>query len=78
MKKKLFTLFILFLFPINVFAYSNKIIPGGNTIGISVSSKGIMVVGFYKINGKYNKGNPELKLGDYITKINDIEEVGHD
>ena len=73
MKKKLFTLFILFLFPINVFAYSNKIIPGGNTIGISVSSKGIMVVGFYKINGKYNKGNPELKLGDYITKINDIE-----
>ena len=71
MKKKLFTLFILFLFPINVIAYSNKIIPGGNTIGINVSSKGIMVVGFYKVDGKYNKGTPELKEGDYITKIND-------
>ena len=72
MKNKLLSLFILFLFPFNIYAYSSKIIPGGNTIGITVNTKGVMVVGFYKIDGKYNKGNPELKEGDYITKINDI------
>ena len=72
MKNKLLTLFILLLlFPINVLAYSNKIIPGGNTIGINVTSNGVMVVGFYKVDGKYNKGNPSIKEGDYIIKIND-------
>ena len=70
MKKKILLLFSLLLFPISVCAYSNKIIPGGNTIGIHVSSKGILVVGFYKVDGKYNKGTPELKIGDYIIKIN--------
>lgn len=72
MKKKITILFLsLFIFPLNVIAYSNKIIPGGKTIGISVKTPGVMVVGFYKINGKYNKANPELRLGDYIIKIND-------
>lgn len=70
MKKKLLILFLL-LFPINIYAYSDKIIPGGNTIGINVSSKGVMIVGFYKINGKYNNGEPDLKPGDYIISIND-------
>ena len=73
MKKRLFILFILTLFPINVIAYSSKVIPGGNTIGITVTSKGVMIVGFYKVDGKYNKGSVELKEGDYITKINDEE-----
>ena len=59
------------IIPINVYAYSDKIIPGGNTIGINVSSKGVMIVGFYKINGKYNNGEPDLKPGDYIISIND-------
>ena len=39
-------------------------------MGIEVNSKGIMVIGFYQINGKYNKGTPNIKPGDYITKIN--------
>ena len=73
MKRKLFILFTILLLPINCLAYSNKIIPGGNTIGISVSTPGVMVVGFYKVDGKYNKGNPELKVGDYITRINNKE-----
>ena len=72
MKKKLLLLLIL-LMPYTVYSYSNKIIPGGNTIGINVESPGVMVVGFYKVDGKYNKGNPELKPGDYITKINNDE-----
>ena len=62
--------FILILLPFNVLAYSNLIIPGGETLGIEVNSKGIMVIGFYQINGKYNKGTPNIKPGDYITKIN--------
>ena len=70
MKKKILLLLCVLMLPFNIKAYSNKVIPGGKTIGIEVSSKGIMIVGFYKINGKYNKGNPELKIGDYITKIN--------
>jgi len=77
MKKKIVFLLTLLLFPLNVIAYSSKIIPGGETIGINVSSKGVMVVGFYKINNKYNKGNPELKEGDYILKLdnNDVNTI---
>ena len=67
--KKIIVLLIL-LIPFNVLAYSNNIIPGGETLGIEVESKGIMIIGFYQINGSYNKGNPEIKSGDYITKIN--------
>ncbi|MBQ4583819.1 MAG: SpoIVB peptidase [Bacilli bacterium] len=58
----------LLLFPKISLAYSDYIIPGGETLGIDIKSNGVMVIGFYKINGKYNKG--DLKVGDYITKIN--------
>lgn len=71
MKKRLFILLMILISPLNVLAYSSKIIPGGNTIGINVTSNGVMIVGFYKIDGKYNKGKPELKEGDYIVSIND-------
>lgn len=71
--KKIICILCLFLFPLNVLAYSNYLIPGGDTLGIEVNSNGIMVIGFYEINGKFNKGKPELKAGDYITKINSEE-----
>ena len=37
----------------------------------------ILVLGFYKINGKYNKSG--LKNGDYITHINneEVEDINH-
>lgn len=73
MKKKFIMLLITLFIPINALAYSNRIIPGGNTIGINVETNGVMVVGFYKINGKYNKGNPSLKEGDYIVKVDNID-----
>ena len=72
MKKKIL-LILLCLFPINVFAYSNYVIPGGDTLGIDVKSDGIMVIGFYKVSGKYNKGSTALKSGDYITQVNGVE-----
>lgn len=65
--------FIVFLcligFPLNVFAYSSEVILGGNTIGIDIKSTGVMVIGFYKVNGKYPK--TDLKEGDVIIKVGD-------
>ena len=69
MKRKIIIFLLLLLFPIKVFAYSNYIIPGGNNIGINVSNNGIIVVGFYKINNKFNTN--DLKLGDIIIGVND-------
>ena len=72
MKKFLLFLSIL-LMPINVWAYSDYIYRGGNTLGIEIDCDGVLIVGFYQINGDYNKGNPELKVGDYIKKVNGVE-----
>lgn len=66
MKKSLLFLFLLIL-PINIFAYSDKIIPGGNTLGIEVKNDGVIVIGFYKVNGKFNKN--DFKVGDVIVKV---------
>lgn len=66
--KKLLLFIAILLIPLNVLAYSNKIIAGGDTLGIEVKNKGIIVVGFYRVNGKLNKNN--LKVGDIILKIN--------
>ncbi len=59
----------LFLFPLTVLGYSDFIIPGGENVGIEINSKGIMVIGFYKVNGELNKGNPNIKVGDQIIKV---------
>ena len=68
MKKKILTLLLsIFIIPIYTIAYSDYIIPGGETLGINIQSDGVLVVGFYKINGKYNKSS--IKVGDYIISI---------
>lgn len=59
--------------PLNVFAYSDYIYRGGNTLGIEINCDGVLIVGFYQIDGEYNKGNPKLKVGDYIQKVNGVE-----
>ena len=66
-------IFFLIIIPINVFAYSKHIIPGGETIGIEVNSKGILVVGFYKVNNKFIAKESGLLEGDIIEKVNNIE-----
>ena len=70
--KKSFFLLLLFLFiiPINVFAYSDKIIVGGQNIGISLNSQGILIVGTYEVNGTSPAKEAGLKTGDIIKKIN--------
>ena len=68
MKKSIVIIFLLLLFPTIVYAYSNYIIPGGNTIGIDVKNDGVIVIGFYKIKDKYNMN--DIVVGDIIKKIN--------
>ena len=68
MKKNITLILIILLLPFKVLAYSEYIIPGGKNIGIEVKNDGIIVIGFYKINNKYN--NNDIKIGDIITKIN--------
>jgi len=66
----IFPLLILFIMPINIYAYSKYIIPGGETIGIEVNSKGVLVVGFYEVNSRYIGKDAGFEIGDTITEIN--------
>lgn len=71
---------LIFSIPNIILAYSDYIIPGGENIGISINTKGVMVVGTYEINGKYPALEAGIKLGDTIikvddTKINSIDEL---
>ena len=71
--KKLFTaLLITIMFPLNIFAYSESIVPGGENIGITIDTKGLIVVGFYKVEGEFI-GKENLKIGDTIIEIEGIE-----
>lgn len=74
MKKRiiLIYLFLLILFPLNIYAYSNKIVIGGETIGIKVNANGIYVVGFYEVNNKLIAKNSGFEIGDIITSIDNI------
>ena len=70
--KKLTTyiLLILLLIPINIYAYSNKIIIGGETIGIEIHSNGVYIVGFYNVNGKNIAEKAGFQKGDIIQEVN--------
>ena len=57
MKKLLTTILLAVYMPLNILAYSEFIIPGGENIGITLNSEGLIVVGFYKVNGKYIGSN---------------------
>lgn len=71
--KKIWLLLLILLIPLNVWAYSKYIIPGGKTLGISVNNNGVMVIGFYRVNESFNRNN--LKVGDTIVKVNDDDIV---
>ena len=73
-KNKLLTiiwLLIITIIPINVLAYSNYIIPGGENVGIEVNSNGVLVVGFYKVDNKLIAKDSGFMLGDRIIRVND-------
>lgn len=79
-KLRIFFAFLLFILPLNVLAYSEYIIPGGETVGIEVNSKGVLVVGFYKVDNAYIGRDAGFTVGDKILKVdakevNNIEEM---
>ncbi len=68
-KRRLLILFLtLIILPLNTLAYSNYLVPGGENLGITIKSEGILIVGFYDVNTKIS----DLRLGDKINSINDI------
>ena len=71
-KKKLLSLLVLLLLimPQVAFAYSDKILLGGQNVGIEVSTREITVVGFYKVNNTFIAKDAGLKVGDKIIKVN--------
>lgn len=73
LKKQIINLMVLLLLiiPFSVSAYSSSVIPGGETIGIEVNSKGVLVVGFYEVDNKLIAKDAGFKLGDLIVKVND-------
>ena len=72
MKKiKILLITLIAIFPLNIYAYSDKVVVGGETIGIDVHSKGVYIVGFYDVNGKNIAEDAGFKIGDIIIKIND-------
>lgn len=74
-KKKLLLLFsfLTIFIPSNILAYSDKVILGGNNIGITVNTKEITVVGFYKVNNRYTAEESGIKVGDKITHVAGVE-----
>ena len=72
-KRKLLIFLISFIFilPTNTLAYSKYLIPGGENVGIRVTSDGVYIVGFYKVNGKEIAKEAGLKVGDRIISINE-------
>ncbi len=74
------------IIPINSLAYSKSIIAGGENIGITIKSNGIIIVDTYDINGDNIATDAGLKKGDIIKTINDhnvtsidemVEEINH-
>ncbi len=70
-KKSIFLLLLfLTIIPINALAYSDRIIAGGQNIGISLNSKGVLIVGTYEVNNTSPAKEAGLNKGDIIEKIN--------
>ena len=65
--KKALIMLLLVILPFNIYAYSDYIYAGGETVGIKVNSNGVLVVGTYSLDN--NKVN--LQVGDIINSIND-------
>ncbi|MFT8391261.1 MAG: SpoIVB peptidase [Sporolactobacillus sp.] len=51
-----------------------RLIPGGQSIGVKVNTKGVLVVGYHLIDGVRGQASPGesagIRVGDVITKIN--------
>ena len=59
----------LLMFPLMVFGYSPYIYAGGENIGIDVKSKGVIIVGSYKVDKEDVISSSDLRVGDIIVSI---------
>ena len=73
LKIKKITLLLLLIIPLNIYAYSDYIYAGGDSVGIKINTDGIVIVGSYDINGNNNLIDSKLKSGDLITHINNTK-----
>ncbi len=71
-KLLIFLTIFTFVIPNLVFAYSDKVILGGENVGIEISSNGIIIVGFYQIDGK-NINNNDIEIGDKIIEVDNLK-----
>ena len=71
--KKILLIFLLsfIIMPTSTLAYSDYVYAGGDNIGIELRSKGVMIIGTYKVKDGYPAKEAGLKSGDMITAIND-------
>ena len=67
MKKLLLILLCTFSYT-SVYAYSQKIIPGGESIGINISTKGVLITSFYYPSKDIS--SETLLAGDFIMEVN--------
>ena len=58
-----------FIMPQNILAYSKYIIAGGENIGLQINNNGVIIAGFYEINGESPGTNANLNKGDIIIKV---------
>ena len=71
LKKQTIALFLsIFIIPQIVFGYSDYIIASGETVGIKLNTKGIIIAGSYEVNGHNQLMESGLKDGDIISQIN--------
>ena len=71
--KKILLIFLLsfIIMPTGALAYSDYVYAGGDNIGIELRSKGVMIIGTYKVKDGYPAKEAGLRSGDMITAIND-------
>ena len=79
MKIRRLLLGLLLSLPFTIYAYPSSVYLGGDNIGIEMKTKGVLVIGLYKVNGDLIGVSSNLDKGDYITsidnkEINDIDE----
>jgi len=72
-KNKFLIALLLLSIPSTILAYSDYIIAGGENIGISLNSNGVIIVGTYDVDGYSPAKESGLNNGDKIIKINDQE-----
>jgi len=79
-KLLIFLTILSVIIPLPALAYSNKVVLGGENVGIELEPDGIIIVGFYQIKNKnINKSN-NIKIGDKIIRVenqdvNSIDEM---